>query len=465
MPLLGETTRTSKPFLERYFEAHTTGAAEYAGKLALSAEVGLERRFDVEIASGFSEALNGKVASEYSFDVRDGSVIADDGEPLENMMQRSRRVAYEIASLDADMDFVPLRFEAELDELYLQQSIIRGDETGNTVVTRSPMTMELAHRPDLLKKGFQRPDLRRSMLRVSHWDGQKMHVLTRSLDHSSLELLDVTTSEVLGHKFEGSSSLEMLNEHILRNMTLEQVHELLNSFCDAYDRNLYAETGKFSSQGAYAPENIDLLRFVEAHPDILANVKKEVSEFSPDCRTYREFETRLNSCLYRHLALYEELLHDGVYDTFAIGDSASGAGIRAAESGTTYSLCGYLVGSDLKSELGFQTGFESLGIVDRQAVVDKLNADKRKGYCLTCGASGLVYGCGLCGRCNKVWCDEYIGNGRGLEIDEIAKRVGVKDRAQKIAVKAENKAIKKTRKVLRGTGVKNQRWEFFRRKN
>lgn len=460
-----ENKNETRPFLERYYEAHrSTKLARNIGELALALENGLERRFDVEVASGFSEALNGKVITEYSFGTENGKIVAEDGEPLEDMMLRSRRAAYELAATDPEMSFVADRFEAEIDELHMQQRMVGGREEHNTLIKISPMTMELSNRPDLLKQGYQRPDLKRSMMRISHWDGKKMHILTRSLDNSSLDLLSETATEAFDENYTDMSSLQMLKKDVMRTMSLDEARTLLDYASTAYDKHLYRETGRTSNQGAYAPEDVDLLRFVESHPDILANVKKEVGEFVLLCETYDEFDSRLTSCLYRHLALYEDLLSGGSYDVQAISDSASGAGNRAAEQGTVYSMCGDLIAANTPGLLGTQTSFESLRLADRQQVIDKLIADKRSGRCLTCGASGTVHGCGLCGRCNKIWCDEYKATGKGLDLDKVTKRAGVTLRAEKKAAKAENKAVKKAQKVLRQKPKpksKHQRWEFY----
>ena len=75
-------------------------------------------------------------------------------------------------------------------------------------------------------------------------------------------------------------------------------------------------------------------------------------------------------------------------------------------------------------ELG---AMSSHGIVSRQLVVDKIMSDKRRGSCSTCGLeSTTIYGCGLCGRCSKIWCDEYKTSGKGLGLKQIAKIVGKK---------------------------------------
>ena len=420
-------TQENAPFLERYFSTHRElVTAQNIGRLSTGETVKVDKRFGVEIASGFSEALDGRVSTEYSFGIENGQLVADDGEPFEVMMLRARRDAYELSTKDQEMSFVSDRFELELDELYEQQSMARGEVAHNTMITFSPMTMEKADSPHLLKKGYQRPDLIRSMVRLSFWDGSHMHILTRSLDHSSLRLLKSSARTAMGYNFKADSSIEMLAERLRANMSLEEARKVLDDICASFDKDLGKETGKQSCQGAFAPENVDLLAFVESHPRILDNVRLEAEGFASECKTYKQFEERLNACLYKHLALYDEMLH-GKYDlSSSISSSADGAAVRASENGTEYSLCGFIITSGLVPTLGSQSGFESLTsdafIAQRIEIISKLMKEKCKGECLACGSGGLVYGCGLCARCNKVWCDEFRSSGNGIEIDTLSKR-------------------------------------------
>lgn len=453
-----EKTRENAPFLERYFANYKHDrVARGVGHLATAEAFALDRRFDVEVASGFSEALDGRVRTEYDFGIEHGKIIADDGESFESMMFRARRDAYELTASDPQMQFVCERFELELEELKDQQRMAVNDVPYNTIITFSPMTMELAGKPHLLKKGYQRPDIVRSMVRLSFWDGKRMHLLTRSLDHSSLSLLKSAAREVLGYDFVANTSHAMLGERIHSTMTLEGAREVLDKICASFDSKLQLETGIESHQGAFPPQDVDLLAFVESHPNILANVKREAAAFAPECRTYEEFESRLSACLYRHLALYDELLHgkDITVKGESISVSADGAGARAAESGTEYSLCGYVIAGQAGTALSAQTGFESLlsssiSVAQRIEITNQISKDKRSGECLSCAAKGTVFGCGLCARCNKAWCDEFRATGKGLEIGSLAKRFYI-DRKKNIDKKRrdEVKALRQQRESKR----------------
>jgi hypothetical protein len=112
-------------------------------------------------------------------------------------------------------------------------------------------------------------------------------------------------------------------------------------------------------------------------------------------------------------------VHDGTEDAVLM---ASGSSAMRTES-----YDGACPSSNYESQTAELSAMSSSGIINRQLVVDALMKDRRRGDCMTCGAvQTSVYGCGLCSKCNKVWCDEYKITGRGLEIREIVKRVGKK---------------------------------------
>ena len=73
------------------------------------------------------------------------------------------------------------------------------------------------------------------------------------------------------------------------------------------------------------------------------------------------------------------------------------------------------------SSAGFElvthnTSIDSVGVYDLQR--------RYAGYgkCLSCGASGSLYGCGVfCRTCNNIWCWEYLDSKRALSYKEVNK--------------------------------------------
>jgi hypothetical protein len=422
------TPESGSTFVERWYsQARRVACARPLGHASLRETItGLETRFDVEIASGFSEALRGKVATHYEFDVDEvGHILAPDGEQLEVMMLRARRDAYELASKDSRMQFVVDRFEEEVRELSEQQRMVRGESQHNTIITFSPYTQELIDQPDLLKAGYQRPELLRSMVRISHWDGQTMHIYTRSLDNSTLELLGLTAKDSLGHTFASNDSLGMLGERVHRSLSKGEVETMLSVVCASFDKHLCARSGKHSEQGAYAPDNMDLLTFVQAHPKILFNIKSEARHLAKKAKTYEEFETLFNGCLYKHLALYEKLLDGESLSAESISAQASNAGESASEAGATYSLCGTVVaGTAGLNTPGPLTGFESLMSLSNRLVACPGKPGQKCGKQVLIKDEHLEQGvlaCTACGHVRSICGDSRAENRIRREVEKEQK--------------------------------------------
>lgn len=418
-------------FVERWYtQARRVACARTLGRASIKETFsGLETRFDVEIASGFTEALKGKVATHYEFDVDDaGNILAPDGEQLGVMMQRARRDAYELVSKDPRMQFVVDRFEEEVRELNEQQRMVRGESGRNTIITFSPYTQELIDQPDILKAGYQRPELLRSMVRISHWDGQRIHIYTRSLDNSTLELLGLTAKDSLGYTFASNNSLGVLGERLHTSSSKGEVESMLSSVCNSFDKHLFSRTGRPSEQGAFAPDNRDLLVFVQAHPEILSNIKSEARHLAKKAKTYEEFEMLFNGCLYKHLALYEKLLDGGVLSAESISAQASGAGESASDAGTSYSLCGTVVtGTSGLNALGPLTGFESLMSYSNRLVTCPGKPGQKCGKQVLIKDEHLEQGvlaCTACGHVRSICGDTKTEN-------RIRKEVEKEQKAQK----------------------------------
>jgi hypothetical protein len=459
-------------FHERYYRNLRNGrAAPDIGRLAVGEMDPMDRRFYVEMASGFCEALKGRVDTHYQFDVVKGKIVADDQEPLEIMMNRSLYSALELANNFPEMGFVADRFSAEVNELNDQQLMATGETNYNTLITSSPMTFELAHRPDLLKSGFQRPDLKRSMVRISHWDGNKMHVFTRSLDNGSLQLFTQAIQEATGHEFTQTHSTDVLNDRIHKTMNLGQVQILLDLVCMIYDRLMYEQTGRRTVQGAVEPDDIDLTKFIESHKEILDSLRSKSVEIAHESASYTDFESRFSRETYNHLAYFDEILKGAShYDSVAIGASASDAGARAAERGEVYSICGELLSGATASVIGAESSYGVLTISARMDIVNNMSNRVGRGTCFNCDKYDQdLYGCGVyCRSCNKEWCRIVLSTGRMPEDIRFGKKQkqAIKDKQKnhKKAVRAENKAIKNARQVLRDESSFFSGWEFFTRR-
>jgi len=92
------------------------------------------------------------------------------------------------------------------------------------------------------------------------------------------------------------------------------------------------------------------------------------------------------------------------------------AAARAVVDGDVFISCGSTV---------VATQFASSGesSISRAQIAESLQKEvKGSGSCSACGAKGLLYGCGFCGRCNKKWCEEYKRTGKQTNIKDLAYR-------------------------------------------
>lgn len=319
-------------FEQRYYEANRRSrVGRFLGRLALREHAALEERLDEELMSGFIEALDGDVVMSTPFDVVDGYVVSKDGERLWDMLLRCRKYDYEVASINPEMEFVTLRSEAEINELNTIQSMIRRGVPNSAIVTFSPYTTELVDRPDLLKKGYQRPDRKRSMLRISVWDGHKLHMINCSLDWSDLDSLRAVCRSEIGLELSGTLSHEILSQQIMMSLTPSQALELARTI----QREHKKQVNDVSSDAAQA---------IQSRPDIFDSCKREIKYAARDSKTYQEFLARKDNILYEHLATYSTIIKGGVVShdiSQALADSTE----RAVSAGETYSMCGDEVSS------------------------------------------------------------------------------------------------------------------------
>lgn len=113
--------------------------------------------------------------------------------------------------------------------------------------------------------------------------------------------------------------------------------------------------------------------------------------------------------------------HDSKHSEGGVSAVLGSSGAAASRVGSYDGAC---PASTFESQPVELSAMASTGLINRQLVVDKLMSKNQRGSCLTCGTvQTTVYGCGLCTKCNKVWCDEYKSSGKGLGLKEITRIV------------------------------------------
>ena len=232
-----------------------------------------------------------------------------------------------------------------------------------------------------------------------------------SFDHLSIEELQMIWQQVLEH------------DGIVDKSATQNANESVESHPEAFKTYMEFVVDVTASLGR-GVVNKNLAK-------LLRSVRKSKGAESLPVLNLRRFR-RFSSTDARDLM---DFVRSRMIPHYVFGDGSTRSmdsvdGVLSASGGAAMRVESY-DGACPTSSFATQTvelgAMSSHGIVSRQLVVDKIMSDKRRGSCSTCGLeSTTIYGCGLCGRCSKIWCDEYKTSGKGLGLKQIAKIVGKK---------------------------------------
>lgn len=407
-----ETDNGSPNFSRRYYETMRRAAAlSSLGRMAVKAshyeelKNYEERQYD-EMTSGLAEALKGSLNTHYTFELRGGRLTAKDGELIGRMLQRGVDEADQLAQSDAFYaQFLPQRSRHEMSELLEQEAMARGETEFNTMVTFSAYGEE--YQPLLneskLKRAGQKPQWQRAMLRLSHWDGQNLHIFTRSIDNSSLNLLQETAQRSLGYEFRADNSTSMLGERIKLNIGDKSWQDLPDVIVNHADAILAERLGGKWVQGRSEAEAQDLQAYVLSQTEVVAELINLGRQLALEHTDFESYQASFNSKVYDYVSLLQERLKKGVTEPIVNIQAASAAsGALARAEGISYDMCGLIISPDNnQASLGEQTGFESLGRLEgkkiscpeckNKVVVPKKDLEAGKLTCSDCG-----YGVDVC---------------------------------------------------------------------
>lgn len=386
MPVVETLDKQSKTFEQRRFDARVLALASEAGRIAInSAEqdyvTDLDRRFKDEMTSTFVEALKGEVDTHYEFELVDGRLIAEDGEPIEVILQRGFRADNEKAAEDNFYEFLPGRSWAELENFRKFEAMARGEVEGNSLLEVSVYNEELdtdAISRKKLIRGAQKPHWGRSMIRLSYWDGQKAHIFTTSSDNliaaerrmirpeeQSTNLLRLATSQVTGYEFAAKDANGMLAEPIALDLTNESAFGLTKKIAKQVDGILATRYGGEWQQGRQAGESIKLHEYVMSQTQVWEGFKQAEEDLRASSISYEGYKHLLDQEIYKCIALLEMRLENGVTDEQIIdyGAASGGAGSIAASEGRSYDACGMVINASETNTtpgLAGQSGKESI---------------------------------------------------------------------------------------------------------
>jgi hypothetical protein len=351
-------------FRERYFKtAKKQFLYQQIGRLSLGE---LKRRRYDELTSGLAEALPGIVKTEYSFEQRGGRLVAQDGEPIEDLLWRAYDNDLAMAKQDEFYaQFLPQRSYYELQELYEMEAMARGETSFNTIITFSPYSQEYDTSPEnhnKLKEAKQMPQWKRAMIRVAHWDGYKLHIATRSIDNSDVALLHETAKRYLQYKFKARNSTEMLGERIHLTLEPKMAQLIPDAISRTADSILAERLGGEWLQGRPAKQAQDMQKYVESNVEIVQNLLATEEQLARRCATFEEYVRTFDQEIYNHLALLKQRLEYGVNQPLLDIMSASiAAGEISRANGEIFSMCGYILSPNIsQNQIALQNSFESL---------------------------------------------------------------------------------------------------------
>ncbi len=429
----------TKTFEQRRYEAMRQSAARPVGSLAIAGYeqhlAELDRRFKDEMQSAFVESLTkrGEIDTHYPFELVDGRLVAEDGEPIGDMLVRCLRKDIKLATADNFYTFLPERSRAELDNLRLFESMARGEIDGNCVLEISVYNEELdtseVNRNKLIAAA-QKPYCGRSMIRLSYWDGKVAHLYTTSSDNlaaaktytkdpedSSVARLAAVVESQTGHKFSNQTANGMLAEPIILTLDPARAKKLTKDIAAGVDSLISARHGGDWRQGRPAGESVDLDAYVNSQEEVWAGFRQTEDLLRASANNYAQYEQRLRNEMYNCIALLEMRLESGEYtrplENYA--SAASGAGAIAESNGVTYDACGLVLGPNSNTAAGVaeKTGKESL-----------MRLENKKIGCPECKAKVVVpkkdleagrLSCTDCGYCLDVCTGKVLSRSRAQQ--------------------------------------------------
>ncbi len=353
-------------FDRHYYEtARSLALAPAIGRMALQESFsGIEQRRTDEVIDGIAEAIPGLVNNIRSYDVAGGVLVAEDGQPMEDLLMNGLRHAIKQASNDNFLSsFGPTRARHELDEARLWQKMVNGETNFNTLQILSPYSEEYLTDATVekLQQAGQEPKTKRAMLRMAHWDGRQLHVLTRSIDNSSVEILRDATEGHDGYKYSANSSTDMLGERRGLVMNKGQVFRYADGLVARADMIISQRLGEQTVQGRKISEAHDTQKYVQSQTMIINNLMKISRDLAGQHSNYDDYKTAWEKELHDYISLIKvRMLSNDTRAIVDVGRAASAAGAAAAARGESYNMCGTIIAANGQPAAGEGTGMESI---------------------------------------------------------------------------------------------------------
>jgi hypothetical protein len=384
-------------------------------------------------ASLMSEVLDGAVITDFKFTAQEGRLYLLQPNGITDwQLMHEYGVARAKAKADEDSGFRPYAAiaRAELEEARLQEEMVKVGRPAAMV--KLSLCGDDVMASEQLSKIGRDAKARRAFLRVSVFDGRDLHIHSRSIDGVSLgDGRDITDGWGMFDKplidlEQESSSVDLLGSHIYfeeNDLSIPQMHQLADKLVAAFDKRQHQRTGKVYKAGR-SPEGVDTYRFVLDNTDLLkAHMDSLVSLAARAELPIGHVSALTNDLRYDIMASYKQRLEGNWQELGSLAESVAAAGENERANGTEFWGCDSVVSAN-SSNTGYVNaeGGHRPSLVERQKIAKILQKEvKGKGSCAACGAKGNLFGCGLCSRCNKEWCDKYEATGEQTPVNKLGR--------------------------------------------
>jgi len=384
-------------------------------------------------ASLISEVLEGSVVTDFSFTTAEGRLYLIQPNGVTDWQQMHELgVARAEAKAADDSRFRPYVeiARAELEESRLQEEMVK---TGRpAAMAKLSLCGDDVMSAEELEKLGRDPKARRAFLRVSVFDGQQLHIHSRSID--GLDLADGrgladgwgTFQRPLTNIQPAASSIDILNNQLYfeqDELDLSQMHQLADELVAGFDALQRQRTGRAYKAGR-TPEGVNTYEFVLANQDLLkAHMDSLVSLAKHAELPIGHVAAVTNSLRYDIMSSYKQRLEGRWEDLGSLAESVAAAGETERANGTEFWGCDSIV-SPNTANTGYVNAEGGHGPTrsERRKIVKNLREQViGKGSCSACGAKGKLFGCGLCNACNKEWCDKYESSGEQMAINKLGR--------------------------------------------
>jgi hypothetical protein len=382
-------------------------------------------------ASLISEVLDGAVITNFRFHSVDGRLqllqpdgVTDWQEMHEHGVLRAKARAAE----DENYEPYVRMAVAELAEASSQEKISTGGEPA--VMVKLSLCGNDVMADEQLDKLGRNPEVQRAFLRVSVFDGNDMHIHSHSIDGLSLnDGRGIATGWGLWEEPQmilqpDASSVDILENQIYfdqSQMSVQEMHQLANRLVESFDTLQTKRTGIPYKDGR-VHEGVNTYEFVLDNRDLLDAHMSSMVELAARTELPISHLAALTSDLrYDIMSSFKQRLEGTWIEYGSIGESVVRAGEIERTLGTQYGGCDMVISAAVAEQAGYVNA-QGASRIERAMMIKKLRKEAvGSGDCSACGAKSKLYGCGLCGECNKKWCDIFEETGRQTSISKLSR--------------------------------------------